>query len=139
MKNVVIAGSVSLPTAVEKWVRYWSEQNGHLVTNYPKPVSETRFLEEYPQVHKDFFASLRNADILFVANEEKHGIPGYIGAEVFAEIAFAVALNLIADKHIEIILAQKPAEQVQAYEEIQLWSRLGWIHFHTFGSDPDNG
>ena len=127
MKNVVIAGSASLHEAIEKWVRYWNLQDGHTVTNYPKTIPKERFIEEYPNVHRDYFKSLKEADILFVANEEKRGIPGYIGAEVFAEIVFAVALDLVDDKKIEIILANKPSDQIQAYEEIRLWLGLGWI------------
>ena len=127
MKKVVIAGSASLQEAIEKWVAYWNHQEGCVVTNYPKPIAKEAFKTEYPKVHKEFFDSLRNADILFVANEEKKGISGYIGAEVFAEIVFAVALNLTEGTSIEIRLANMPAKQVQSYEEIILWMDLGWI------------
>jgi hypothetical protein len=130
MIHVVVAGSASLPEANEKWVEYWNRQDGCVVTNYPKPIPEERFREEYPSVHKEYFQSLKEADVLFVANEEKRGIPGYIGAEVFAEIVFAIALNLVDGKNVKVILANMPSDKVQSYEEIQLWLDLGWVTIH---------
>lgn len=131
MKNVVIAGSARLREVNEKWVDFWKRQEGFVVTNYPLQIPSESFLQDYPRVHKEFFESLKNADLLFVANEEKNGIPGYIGAEVFAEIVFVIALNLTEGKKIEIQLATMPSEKIQAYEEIQLWLGLGWVKlFH---------
>ncbi|KKW30500.1 MAG: hypothetical protein UY72_C0011G0012 [Candidatus Uhrbacteria bacterium GW2011_GWD2_52_7] len=126
-KKVVIAGSASLQPAIEKWMMYWNGREDALVTNYPKPIDQSRFLELYPGVHKEFFISLNDADILFIANEEKNGIEGYIGAETFAEIVYALALNLTQGKSIEVILAKQPSERIQASHEIQLWLQLGWL------------
>ena len=127
MKNVVIAGSASLQPAIEKWIAYWNGRDDALVTNYPKPIDQSRFLELYPTVHKDFFVSLNDADMLFVANEDKNGIEGYIGAETFAEIVYAIALNLTQEKHIEIVLTKQPSEKIQANNETSLWIKLNWI------------
>lgn len=128
MKNVVIAGSVGLPDALQRWVAYWNAQEGCRVTNYPVAIAPERLREEYPNVYKDYFLSLQEADILFVANQDKRGIRGYIGAEVFAEIAFVLALNVIEGKKTEILLAQMPSEQIQAHAEMRLWMDLGYIH-----------
>lgn len=127
MKKVVIAGSASLVDGNEKWVEYWNQQEDCTVTDYPLPIPKDRFLNEYPSVFQNFFLHLQDTDILFVANEEKGGIPGYIGAEVFGEILFAVALNRTGQRKIEIILANMPSNTVQAYEELQLWLDLKWI------------
>lgn len=126
-KKVVIAGSASLQPAIEKWITYWNGREDTLVTNYPKPIDQSRFLELYPDVHRDFFVSLNDADILFVANEDKNGIEGYIGAETFAEIVYAIALNLTQGKNINILLAKQPSGKIQASHEIQLWLQLGWL------------
>lgn len=125
--KVVIAGSASLQPAIEQWMRYWNGREDVLVTNYPKPIDQSRFLELYPDVHKDFFLSLNDADILFVANEEKNGIDGYIGAETFAEIVYVIVLNLTQGKNIQVILAKLPSDKIQASHEIQLWLKLGWL------------
>ncbi len=126
MKKAVIVGSASLPEKVQHWKKFW-EDKGYLVTGYPSPIPEETFLKEYPKVHTEFFKNITEADILFVMNEDKNGITGYLGAESFAEIGFGVAQNLIYNKNIEIVLLQMPDEKVQSFAEINLWLKLGWI------------
>ncbi|MCD4704858.1 hypothetical protein K8R66_02155, partial [bacterium] len=82
---------------------------------------------DYPQVHKNFFQNITEADVLFIMNEDKNNISGYLGAETFAEMCFGVAQNLIYNKNIEIILLQMPDSKVQSYDEVKLWLKLGWI------------
>lgn len=125
-KKLVIVGSASLQERVEYWRLYW-EENEFDVINYPSTIPKETFLQEYPKVHRDFFIDLENADMVFVMNEDKNGIVGYIGAESFAELCFAVARNMIHGKNIEIALLKMPEEKVQSYEEIALWLKLGWI------------
>jgi len=126
MKKVVIAGSASLQEKIHYWRNYW-ENEGCEVTDFPSPISKDAFLETYPQIHKNFFKNIIEADILFIMNENHHNITGYVGAETFAEMCFGVAQNLIYNKTIEIILLHKPGKQVQSYDEINLWLQLGWI------------
>jgi len=87
-KKVVIAGSASLLERVVYWKNFWEDQ-GCCVTDYPAPINKENFLEEYPKVHKDFFQNITEADIVFVMNEDKNGITGYLGAESFAEMALS--------------------------------------------------
>ncbi len=70
-----------------------------------------------------------NTDYLFVMNEDKNSIKGYIGAETFAEMGFAVTQKLLYDKPIVVVLYQKPSESVFSYDEVCLWHSLGWISF----------
>ena len=65
--------------------------------------------------------------MLFVMNETKEGIDGYIGAETFAELTFALMQNLVYNKNIQIVILRMPSINVQSYEEINLWLKLGWI------------
>lgn len=125
-KKVVIAGSVNLKKEIEQWVEWWGNK-GFLVTNYPKVINRDNFVALYPEVHKDFFKDISEADIVFIANEDKNGIEGYIGAETFAELAFAVSQNLVYGKNIEVVLAKMPSEKVQSIDEIKLYLDLGWI------------
>lgn len=127
MKNIVIAGSASLQEENKKWVQYWAAQKNYTVLDYPKSIEPERLPEKYPAVCKHFFESLKAANILFVANETKHDIPGYIGAEVFAEIMFTIVLNLTEGKNIDIILAHTPSDKIQGRDEVQLWLKLGWV------------
>ena len=128
-KKIVIAGSASLQKKVLFWKEYWESRN-NVVVNYPAPIPKETFLEEYPQVHKDFFKNIVESDILFVMNEDKNNIKGYLGAESFAEMCFGVTQNLIHNKNIEVILFQMPEESVQSYDEISLWLKLGWIKLY---------
>jgi len=126
MKKVVITGSASLQDKINHWKEFW-ENKGYLVIDYPHPISQENFLEEYPSVHTEFFRHINETDILFVINEDKNGIIGYLGAESFAEMCFGVTQNLLYDKKIEIILLKMPSLNVSSYAEISLWLKLGWI------------
>ena len=129
IKKVVIAGSASLQEKIEYWINFW-ENRDFKVINYPLLIKKDQLLEKYPKTHKDFFKSIMEADTLFVLNEDRKGIKGYLGAESFAETCFAVTQNLINNKKIKIILLQKPSKEVQSYEEICLWLKLGWISLY---------
>lgn len=125
-KKVVIAGSLRFHKEIEKWVNWWTDQ-GFTVMNYPNPSNEGgKFPKDYPAIKKKFFQDLSVADIVFVVNENKGEINGYIGAQVFAEMVFVIANNLIHDKNTKVILAKRPSEKVQSYEEIEKWLELGW-------------
>lgn len=126
MAKLVIAGSASLQDKIAFWKKYWETQE-YTVIAYPNAIAAENFLTAYPKVHADFFNSILEADQLFVMNEDKNGIPGYLGAESFAEMCFAVTQNLINNKKIKIILLQMPDKAVQSYSEITLWLQLGWI------------
>jgi len=125
--KVVIAGSVSSESKIKKWVDYWDNKGDYSVLNYPKSIPAGKFNELYPEVHKQFFRDINETDVLFVANYEKKGVNGYIGAETFAELGFALAKKLIENKNIKLILAQMPDKEVACYDEIVLWNKLGWI------------
>ncbi|MFA5173445.1 MAG: hypothetical protein WC435_03560 [Candidatus Paceibacterota bacterium] len=125
-KKLVIAGSASLQEKIQYWKSFW-ENKGFKVIDYPVSIPTEIFESEYPKVHKNFFNSLENTDILFVMNEDKNNITGYVGAESFAETVFAVTNNLIHNKNVEILLLKMPDKNVQSYNEIVLWLKLGWI------------
>lgn len=58
-------------------------------------------------------------------NEDKNGKTGYIGAETFAKLAFGLAQKLVYKKDIELVIYKRPSKDVQCYEEINLWLKLG--------------
>ena len=124
--KLVIAGSASLQKSISKWIEFF-EKHGYKVLDYPSEIGEENFLKEYPKVHKTFFKNLMRTDILFVMNEDRNRIDGYIGAETFAELAFANILNVLGKNKIRILLLKMPSKEVQSYEEIALWLKLGWV------------
>jgi len=126
MKKIVIVGSASLQDKIQLWKKFL-EDDGFEILDYSHPIAEDVFIEEYPTVHKSFLNNIENADVVFVMNEDKKGVVGYVGAESYAEMAFAVAQNLLHKKNIEVILLQMPDKSVQSYDEVVLWLKLGWI------------
>lgn len=126
-QKIVIAGSSSLQDNITKWKNFWNAKNNFEVIDFPLAIKGKNFIKIYPKVHKKFFRNILKADILFIANEDKNGIKGYIGAEVFAELVYGLMQNLISGQKIKIILAKMPSSKIQSYEEIKLWLKLGWI------------
>lgn len=125
--KVVIAGSSSLQDEMKKWVKFWNDKENHFVINWPIGIFSNNFEELYPDVYIKFYKDIIEADILFIANDNKKGIEGYIGAETFAELGFGLAQKLIYKKNIKLILAKMPSKEVSCYGEIILWKKLGWI------------
>lgn len=129
MKKVVIAGSAKLQQEIQNWREFFINK-GYEVLDYPKKIDETKFMEVYPNVHKEFFENITKTDILFIMNEDKEGKSGYIGAESFAELTFGLAQKLVYNKNIELVVLKMPSKDVQCYEEIDLWLKLGWISLY---------
>jgi hypothetical protein len=128
MQKVVIAGSASLEAEVLKWKDHW-EQNGFLVLDYPRPIHPDSFLSEYPSVFKNFFDHIADSDVFFVMNESKNEVQGYVGAETFAELAYAVYLKMKSGNSPKITLLQKADAKVRGSEKIELWEKLGLITY----------
>jgi hypothetical protein len=127
MPKIVIAGSASLQDRISYWKTYWQEQ-GWEVLDLPKAIPLDRFDELYPDIYRNFFHSLGQTDRLFVMNEDKNGLTGYIGAETFAELCYVVANNRLEKNRVEVVLLKKPDPKVQCCQEIELWLKLGWIN-----------
>lgn len=129
MKKIVIVGSAKLQNDIKYWKQKFSNDN-YLVLDYPKVIEKEKFMEVYPDVHRAFFENITKTDALFVMNEDKDGKAGYIGAESFAELAFGLAQKLLYGKNIDLIVLKMPSKEVQCYEEIDLWLKLGWIRLY---------
>ena len=129
MKKVVIVGSAKLQNNINYWKEKFSNNN-YEILDYPKAIEKERFMELYPNVHKEFFENITKTDMLFIMNEDKNGITGYIGAESFAELAFGLTQNLLYNKNIELVILKMPSPEVQCYDEIYLWLKLGWIKLY---------
>lgn len=89
-------------------------------------------MELYPKVHIDFLEKIILTDMLFLMNEDKNGISGYIGYEGYAELLFGLSQKLVYKKDIKLILLKMPSTEVGCYEEIDLWLKLGWIKLSDF-------
>lgn len=125
MKKIVISGSSKLQEELITWKKYF-EQKGYKVIDYPKQISKENLKDAY----KGFYESLEKADVLFLMNEEKKGIKGYIGSSSMAEVIYAIMLNQIHNKKIEIYILNMPSKEVSCYDEIKLFLETGWIKIY---------
>lgn len=126
MKKVVICSSVSLYKEIKEW-KEKLEKDGYNVTKYPETVEIDIELRNYENIHKEHYKKIVESDILLVLNIEKDEIPGYIGPSVFAEIAFAIGLNITLGKQIRIYYVENLPKNLSYSEELGLWDKLGWI------------
>jgi hypothetical protein len=126
MKKVIKSRSATLQEHVPKWVFYW-QAKGYEVIDKPGKIDKDDFDKEYPVVYKKFYNNLLKADLIFIMNEDKDGIVGYIGAGAFAELNFIVANNQIGKTNAEIILCKMPSKEVFGYVEVNNWLKYNWI------------
>ncbi len=125
MKKIIIAASAKFQDGILYWKNYFKEK-GYKVINYPKKINQENELE-YKTTYVNFLKSLNETDILFVVNEDKNNISGYIGAETFAELVFIVANNIVNNKSRQVWLLKMPSKNVQCYPEINNFIKLGWV------------
>lgn len=125
MKKLTIASSAKFQDEIKYWKEYF-ERKGYNVINEPKKINQ-QDVNVYEKVYIEFYKSLVETDTLFVLNEDKNGIEGYIGAETFAELSFVIVNNIINNQNKEIYLLKMPSKEVQSYDEIVNFIELGWI------------
>lgn len=129
MKTIVITGSTKLQKEVNYWLDFFERKN-YEVLDYPRSIEEQKFMELYPNIHTEFLDNIIKTDMLFIMNEDKNGIVGYIGYEAYAELLFGLAQKLIYNKDIELIVLKMSSSDVGCYDEIKLWLELGWIKIY---------
>lgn len=125
MKKIVIASSAKFQDEIDMYKEYFINK-GYNVINYPKKI-KLENIEEYRNVHQQFFKSLVETDEVFILNEDKNGTTGYIGAQTFAEMSFAIAQNTIYNANKKIYLLKMPSEEVICYQEVKNFIQLGWV------------
>ncbi len=111
---------------MSSWLDFF-QRNNYEILDYPKLIEEQRFMELYPNIHIEFFQNIVKTDVLFIMNEDKNDIVGYIGYEAYAELLFGLTQKLIYNKDIELVVLKMPSRDVECYNEINLWLELGWI------------
>lgn len=124
--RVVICGNLKLKENLDYWKNYF-ERHDYEIMDYPRIVSKEKLLDLYPITWTEFYSNIRLSDMVFVMNEDCNGVEGYMGSEVFAELAYGLSLKLVEKKQIDLVLLKMPDEKVPCYEDIKLWLDLGWI------------
>lgn len=106
------------------------EKDGYDVIQYPKQFTG-EFLPNYKIEFTQHYQKMAGSDAILILNMKKNGVDGYIGAAVFAEIAFAIGLNRTShsDKKMEVYCLNKFPDSLPYAEELQHWVDLGWLKF----------
>jgi hypothetical protein len=125
-KKLVICASASFENEIVDW-KNKLENNGYEVIKYPTKINDD-LVNKYKKEFSEHYEAITRTDVLLALNLDKKGIPGYIGAGVFAEIAFGIGLNRALKKNIEIYyLNSFPKDAFPYSDELKLWQELGWI------------
>lgn len=127
-KKLTLCASVSFWEDINKW-KDALEKNGYNIIQYPKQFTG-EFLPDYKREFTEHYQKITESDIVLALNMQKKGIDGYIGAAVFAEIAFAIGLNRTQpDKEIAVYCLNSFPNTLPYTEELQHWVDLGWLKF----------
>lgn len=124
-QNIVISGSARLVSKMDHWTGYWTEK-GYTVIDHPK-ILPPFDIEAYKGAYENFYKNINESDAIFIANENRENIKGYIGPETFAELSYAIVQKLVGEKKIKIILYQIPGEEVACFNEVKLFIELKLI------------
>ena len=125
-KKLVICASASFETEIIDWKNRLKE-NGFDVIKYPAKIKGD-LNKGYEKEFSEHYNAIAGTDILLALNLEKKGMPGYIGSGVFAEMSFAIGLNKILNKKIEVCYLNPIPKEILPYsDELKLWLELGWI------------
>ncbi len=123
--KIVICASVSFLEEVKVWVAKLNSA-GHQVVWYPTPVDQ-RSAHKYQKAHIAHYRRINKANALFILNLTKNGIRNYIGPSVFAEMAFAIGLNITSGHKIKIFYLNPLPPNLPYSTELKLWQKLGWL------------
>lgn len=129
-KKLVICASASFEDEIVNW-KNKLENKSFEVIKYPTKINDD-LVNNYKKEFSEHYEAITQTDILLALNLDKKGIPGYIGAGVFAEMAFGIGLNRALKKNIEVCyLNPFPKDGLPYLDELSLWQELSWIkQFH---------
>lgn len=128
---MVISGSASLQERILFWKNHF-EQNGYEVIALPEVWNESKeFNEQLKKLYKDFYSAIDECNTFFLANEDKNGVVGYIGANGTAELVYATMQNVAHGKNIKIYIAKLPEESVPAHDEVMNFIKASWIKVYS--------
>jgi len=116
MKKVVVSGSLLNKDKIDYWVNYFTKK-GYDVINYPKETNEN-----FIKIYSNFYKSIDEADILFIVNERKNNVDGYIGVATYAELAYGIIKKINDNKDIDIYVVNKPN-----IDEVNAWIDLNMV------------
>ncbi|MEK6903249.1 MAG: hypothetical protein AABW64_01210 [Nanoarchaeota archaeon] len=136
-QKVVICGSMRFLEKMKYWKEFL-ESKGYSVDtptliDFHKIRDKDNNIKEFEHVKrretKNHFEKVKSADILLILNYDKDGKKNYIGGNTFAEISYAVALNLCHGRSIEIFTVNPLPEDAHFFEELSAWGIKQWDQY----------
>lgn len=81
--------SAGVLVRIPKTARKMAETGDYNVENYKTWYSNTNDYSKKADLMRTHFDEISNGDAILVVNDEKHGVPGYIGPNVLMEMSLA--------------------------------------------------
>ncbi len=78
---------------IPKTAHIMRENNDFDVTHYKTWIDDPSKIAKKRELMEGHFDEIRASDAILVVNDEKHGVPGYIGGNVLMEITLAYLLK----------------------------------------------
>lgn len=78
MKRIVISGSAKLQNKIQNFRNAIIDT--YEILDYPKFIQNDKFIDLYPQIHRDFYENIASTDVFLLFNYDKNGVEGYIGS-----------------------------------------------------------
>ena len=133
-EKVTICGSMRFLDKMKSWKQKLESQGYEVFIPTPFDFhtvrDEEKDLERFEEIKrretKHHFQRVELADVLIVLNYDKDGKKNYVGGNTFAEISYAVALNLCHGRSIRIYTINPLPEDSWCYEELHAWGIMQW-------------
>jgi len=132
--KIVLCGSMKFVEQMKEWKDKLESKGYKVYTptlfDFHKVRDEDGNLEEFENIKrretKNHFEKVKMADILLILNYDKDGKINYIGGNTFAEISYAIALNLCHGKNIKIYTINPLPQNSHYFEELSAWGIKQW-------------
>jgi len=134
VEKIVISGSMKFLDSMLEWQEKLEQQGYEVEIPTPKDFhrvkDEEGDLERFNKIKlretKIHFERIKNSDINLILNYDKDGKKNYIGGNTFAEIAYAMGLNLLHGKNIQIYTLNPLPTDLPYSEELIAWQIKQW-------------
>ncbi|MEK6861438.1 MAG: hypothetical protein AABY07_05695 [Nanoarchaeota archaeon] len=133
-QRIVICGSMRFVDQMKEWKDKLESKGYEVLTptlfDFHKVRDEDGDLIKFEEIKRresrNHFEKVKDADILLILNYDKDEKKNYIGGNTFAEISYAIALNLCHGKNIKIYTVNPLPLDSHYFEELNAWGIKQW-------------
>lgn len=116
-----------LDVVIPRTAQIMRESGDFDVANYKTWYKDESTFKKKQELMDGHFAEIEKGDAILVVNDEKHGVPGYIGPNVLMEIAVAYFLKKKIYVLNDVAKDQSLYEEIKGIEAIELGGNVSNI------------